>query len=147
MLQTPPSPDILFCSETLRNLSMGKPGARALTTACLRACPAEPSQRPGRSSKDNIISRAYSVLTIHYLQATAQRMRMQQRGRVQRKVILRAGDAGDKLELEGGMTLKESKDSDNSAARNRSHHGTQHSMVYQCLRSETDKGQVVRIIQ
>lgn len=26
MLQTPPSPDILFCSETLRNLSMENQG-------------------------------------------------------------------------------------------------------------------------
>jgi len=57
---------------------------------------------------------------------------VQQRVHVQCKVILRVGDhVGDK------EVMTESKDSDNSAARNRSHdstHSGQHSKVYQCLR-------------
>ncbi len=65
------------------------------------------------------------------------------------------GDTHSTKSTSDKEVVTESKDSDNSAARNRSHDSTQHSKVYQCLRfrinetvgSETDEGQVVRIIQ
>src|ERR1700679_3484908 len=79
----------------------------------------EPTQRPRRSTKDNIIDRAYSVLMIYYVQVTAQRMRMLQRRHVYCKVI-RAGCTCGK----GGMTGSKDPD-DSAAARDRSQYEAQ----------------------